>query len=361
MNTRQNPSLEVALESASNAAGRMIDQGAITGVVVAAADTSGSVSERALGSTLDRRAVSPQDRFLTTSVTKAITAIQVMRLVDRGDLDLWSPVREHLPGFTGEGKDAVLVHHLLSHTSGLSQRANVAEGPPTSLDAEALEAYAIASPLSRPPGQVEYCSPGFWLLAAILRKHAGRDHAEDLHSLTASLGISAEMLGYDPGERPRERIVPAIASRNGHLAEQVRRIAYPAGGVVATGSGLARLGAAVAVSHRFGGILSPAAVGAMARPWSEGMWPDGRRAVWGLGVELAPPGDLMGAPTLFHAGASGVGLWIDLQHGVALALLTADWYLSRTVYARVADAFAAALSSARAGGQADSTVPFREV
>jgi CubicO group peptidase (beta-lactamase class C family) len=341
--------LEEAVEAAAAAVDRMVVDGVLTGAVVAATDGSGVVADRAVGATADRRALTTDDRFLTTSITKAITALQVMLLVDRGLLDLRSRVDAHLPAFAGEGKEAVQVWHLLSHSSGLSQRANVAEGPPTSLAAAELEAYAIATPLSRPPGEVEYCSPAFWLLAAILRARTGQDHVAHLrHAITGPLGLAADELDYCPGDPAPADLVPAIAHRNVHLAEQVRRIAYPAGGVVATARGLVRLGGELVRSQRGpDGLLSPAAVGAMSRTWSTGTWPDGRRAVWGLGLELAPPGELWGSPTLFHAGASGVGLWIDLDRGVALSLLTADWYLPRTVHARVADAFAGAVSRRR--------------
>lgn len=345
-----------ALQSGVRAAGDVVETlvGARTlrGAVVAAADADGNVRTVAVGSESSGRLLRPESRFLITSITKAITAIQVLRLVDRGLLDLWSRVDEHLEGFVGEGKSAVLVHHLLSHTSGLSQRANVVEGPATSLSAPELEAYAIATPLSRPPGDVEYCSPAFWLLSAILRRCVGRDHVEDLRRIVAELGIDPGELGYSPEEEPSD-LVPAIAVRNPHLAEQVRRVAYPAGGVVATSAGLARFGAALAASSQgLGTFLSSASIATMARPWSRGTWPDGRPAVWGLGMELEPPGDLMGRPSLFHAGASGVGLWIDLERGVSLSLLTADWYLPRSVHGRVANAFIAGMTrgSAPTGG-----------
>lgn len=341
--------LDGAVDAAAGAIARLVRDGVLTGAVVAAADGSGGLAERAVGVRADGAPVVVEDPFLTTSITKAITAIQVMRLVDDGLLDLRGRVQDHLPGFVGDGKEAVQVWHLLSHTSGLSQRANVIEGPPTPLEANELEAYAIATPLSRPPGEVEYCSPGFWLLAALIRERTGLDHVPHLRTaITGPADIPSEQLDYVPGSDAPARLVPAIATRNAHLAEQVRRIAYPAGGIVATGAGLARLGGEVIRSATGGsGPLSPAAVAAMAHPWSRGIWPDGRPAVWGLGMELMSPGELCGTPTLFHSGASGVGWWIDLERGVSLALLTADWYIPRTVHANVADAFSAQLSRSR--------------
>ncbi len=356
--------LDAAIDAAAEAASRLVETGVLTGAVVAAANGSGDLAQRAVGLSAGGAPIAPDDLFLTTSITKAVTAIQVMRLVDDGLLDLRARVQDHLPGFSGDGKDAVQVWHLLSHTSGLSQRANVIEGPLTSLEADELESYAIATPLSRPPGEVEYCSPGFWLLAAIIREITGEHHVEHLRTrITGPVGISADQLDYAPGNAPPARLVPAIASRNAHLAEQVRRNAYPAGGIVATGVGLARLGAELIRSARTGsGLLSPAAVTTLSRPWSRGVWPDGRPAVWGLGMELKPPGELCGTPTLFHSGASGVGWWVDLERGVSLALLSADWYIPRTVHANVSDAFSAELSRARVTAaatftRADATPP----
>jgi CubicO group peptidase (beta-lactamase class C family) len=54
------------------------------------------------------------------SVTKPITATCALCLVDDGLLGLNRPVQEYVPEFTGDGKDAVMVHHLLTHTSGIT-------------------------------------------------------------------------------------------------------------------------------------------------------------------------------------------------------------------------------------------------
>ncbi len=54
------------------------------------------------------------------STTKAMAAITTLRLVDRGELDLDAPVSSVWPEFAANGKESVLVRHLLSHTSGLS-------------------------------------------------------------------------------------------------------------------------------------------------------------------------------------------------------------------------------------------------
>ncbi|MEV5174107.1 serine hydrolase domain-containing protein [Streptomyces flaveolus] len=54
------------------------------------------------------------------STTKGPVALCAHILADRGLLDLDAPVATYWPEFAAEGKDKVLVRHLLSHRSGLS-------------------------------------------------------------------------------------------------------------------------------------------------------------------------------------------------------------------------------------------------
>lgn len=53
------------------------------------------------------------------SSTKTMTALAAMVLVDRGEIDLDAPVAKYWPEFGANGKQAVKVRHLLSHSSGV--------------------------------------------------------------------------------------------------------------------------------------------------------------------------------------------------------------------------------------------------
>ena len=53
------------------------------------------------------------------STTKTMTALSALVLADRGELDLHAPVATYWPEFAAEGKEGVLVCHLLGHTAGL--------------------------------------------------------------------------------------------------------------------------------------------------------------------------------------------------------------------------------------------------
>ena len=54
------------------------------------------------------------------STTKTMTALTALLLADRGELDLYAPVKRYWPEFAQNGKDKVEVRHFLSHSAGLS-------------------------------------------------------------------------------------------------------------------------------------------------------------------------------------------------------------------------------------------------
>jgi len=54
------------------------------------------------------------------SCTKTVTSLAALVLVERGELDVFKPVAYYWPEFAANGKGAIEVRHLLSHTSGVS-------------------------------------------------------------------------------------------------------------------------------------------------------------------------------------------------------------------------------------------------
>ncbi len=62
-----------------------------------------------------------RDTIITThSTTKTMTAMAALVLADRGELDLNAPVAKYWTEFAQNGKENILVRHLLGHTSGLA-------------------------------------------------------------------------------------------------------------------------------------------------------------------------------------------------------------------------------------------------
>ena len=127
-----------------------------------------------------------------SSLTKPITATAAMLLVEDGLLGLQRPVSEYLPEFIGEGKQAVMVHHLLTHTSGLrdedvgahaaKKRGVVAIPPPEETQHPWINEYLFLrydAPLWKPPGvEMSYCGYGYNLLGEIVRRVSGQALAD---------------------------------------------------------------------------------------------------------------------------------------------------------------------------------------
>ncbi|GEL96582.1 serine hydrolase domain-containing protein [Cellulomonas terrae] len=85
------------------------------------------------------------------SISKTMTSLTALLLVDRGLLDPDEPVGTYWPEFKAAGKEGVLVRHLLNHTSGVSGW----DQPVTSddiLDVPAATARLAAQAPWWPPG-----------------------------------------------------------------------------------------------------------------------------------------------------------------------------------------------------------------
>lgn len=54
------------------------------------------------------------------STTKTVTNLAALMLIDRGQIDAYAPVATYWPEFAANGKEAIEIRHILSHTSGVS-------------------------------------------------------------------------------------------------------------------------------------------------------------------------------------------------------------------------------------------------
>ena len=163
----------------------------IVGSVVLVMQDGDMVYRRAAGH-LDREAASPMREdamFRLASLSKPIVSAAAMALVERGQLDPRDPVTKWLPDFrpqTADGKvPAMTIHHLLTHTAGLSygflqppdspyQRAGISDGLDRSditLDEEVRRIAAV--PLLYEPGTRWGYSLATDVLGAVIAKVAG--------------------------------------------------------------------------------------------------------------------------------------------------------------------------------------------
>src|SRR5262249_29097787 len=115
------------------------------------------------------KAASGDALFLLGSISKPISVTAVLTLFDQGKFQLEDRVKKFLPAFTGDGRDAVTIRHLLTHVSGLpDQLANNNElrkqhAPLTEFAEQTMRTRLAFAPGSR----YQYSSMGILLAARI--------------------------------------------------------------------------------------------------------------------------------------------------------------------------------------------------
>lgn len=163
----------------------------IPGAVVAVVQGTNIVFSKGYGD-----GVTPETPFKIGSVSKSFTAIAIMQLEERGQLDLESPVRRYLPWFRTQDElesDKITIRHLLYHRSGISDR-NSGFRPDRNYDLE-LTNLVRACPQMRvisPPGQqFAYSNVGYDFLGAIVTTVSGIRLPEYLQTnILAPLGMT---------------------------------------------------------------------------------------------------------------------------------------------------------------------------
>ena len=60
------------------------------------------------------------NQFVIGSISKQMTAVVVLREIDKGRIDLNVPVKKYLPNMAQTWLDSITVHQLLNHTSGIT-------------------------------------------------------------------------------------------------------------------------------------------------------------------------------------------------------------------------------------------------
>ena len=134
-------------------------------VVFEGASVSDSRSEEALG---------PDHLFDLGSVSKHVTSAAVLRLVDRGKLDLDESM-EAIFRDVPESAHGVTVRHLLSHTAGLPKAVSLSDRAQADLEAAAEEILSARAP--GPPGvSFAYSNAGYQLAAAVVEEIAGKPY-----------------------------------------------------------------------------------------------------------------------------------------------------------------------------------------
>jgi CubicO group peptidase (beta-lactamase class C family) len=115
-------SCDERFSAVSSALAENIDAGEETGASLVV-DLDGEIAVDIWGGFRDEARTIGWTRDTITNVwstTKTVTSLAALMLVERGELDVDAPVSKYWPEFAANGKQDVLVRHLMSHTSGVS-------------------------------------------------------------------------------------------------------------------------------------------------------------------------------------------------------------------------------------------------
>lgn len=163
------------VHSADSIVRAWVDSGVVPGAVLSIVHDGSLLWERAYGyAQLDPPvAMETTTTFDLASVTKVMaTTFAAMILVDRGALELDTPIRSVLEDFEGEGKEYITPRHLLTHRGGLyawQPTYYAAE------DRDAAYAYIRDLPLPWAVGEERHYSDlGFMLMGRLVETISGQ-------------------------------------------------------------------------------------------------------------------------------------------------------------------------------------------
>ena len=268
-----------------------------------------------IGSTNNGNAIDLSARFRIASMSKLLTSLTVMRLVELGLIQLDVPfVEQHASDNSPLDSrfSRITVRSLLTHSSGLNGlRGSFFRGTVDDWH-DAVETAYDRDMLSEPGTAFFYSNANFVLLGALIEQKAGIPYEEAVHQyVLGPLGIvTAEMVGTE--EQPQGD--PGYVVTPGRLYMEALG---PAGGWVMTATDAARLMAA------FDPTLAPLVLTADSlatmRSWN-GIQSDGpTHYQYGVGVMLVAPGTYLG-----HTGTieSVRSFALLLPNGYAITVLT---------------------------------------
>lgn len=229
----------------------------IPGVSVAVTTAEETVTEFGVGSRslAENDPATPQTLYGVGSVTKSVTALAVLKLVDDGILDVTDPIDEHLE-IQIPGDRAPTIHELLTHSSGipslgtstvlLARQAEMEElGIPLG-DREDFYRYIEMASNERLTDRERfmYCNAAYVLLADLIPALHDQSFAEFVdESILAPLEMNRAT--FDPAEleRNKDALTPYRFDENDQPVSTPfpsRELSLGPGGLIASVTDLAK-------------------------------------------------------------------------------------------------------------------------
>ena len=115
----------------------------------------------------------PQTYFRICSISKMVTAVAILQLQEKGLLKVSDSLSKYLPDYPrGNG---ITIHHLLTHTSGISSCNFPLEMTTIPTSVETITAFYKTKPLESKPGaDFHYSNGNYCILSYIIEKISGK-------------------------------------------------------------------------------------------------------------------------------------------------------------------------------------------
>lgn len=336
-----------------------VDSGEIAGAVNVIGRSGGVLSIEPVGyQNLETKTPMAKDTiFRIASMTKPITAMAIMMLVDEGAISVDDPVEKHLPEFTGQmlvanrDKGAgtvtlkrpsrpITIRDLLTHTSGMggwpAGLADIYRARNRSL----AEGVLVISqqPLEFEPGSKwAYSNTGIDTLGRIVEVKSGISYEDFLRRRFFEPLMMRDTTFY-PNQEQRRRMAVTYDKVDGKLVpakqlvidlpESGGRYPLPAAGLYSTGEDLAKLYRMVLNRGTAGNVrfLSDKSIKTMTQLQTGDLktgFVDGMGFGFGWAVVRKPQGvtESLSPGSFGHGGVYGTQAWLDPNKDVYSVLL----------------------------------------
>ena len=148
-------------------------------IATARAGRIGEIRAFGMADIAAKRPATPATSYAVASISKWLTTLAVLRLVEQGKLALDAPIAATLPGYRADTGAKVTLAHLLSNTSGIPNgfvpalRADPAVGTRSYTMDEALALFCQGNLTFEPGSKFDYAMTNWFVVMAMI-EHASR-------------------------------------------------------------------------------------------------------------------------------------------------------------------------------------------
>lgn len=164
--------------------------------------------------------VTLESEFIIGSISKQITSVIVLQEMEKGHLRLNDPIHKYLPDLTEKWADTVTIHHLMSHTHGIT---------------------ALDKPLAfRPGSRFAYGFISFDLLSRIVEKTSGQSFPDLCAALFKQCGMQ---YSFHPREKAYKHLAQGYTlGKDGQpqVEESILDVYAAAGGLISSADDLVK-------------------------------------------------------------------------------------------------------------------------